>query len=68
MTIIEQPRELLRPIQEAPDFSITFLDNSDRNHPKKIIVHIPFDDLPKVGKLLNSFLQSNGIQSYVTEE
>lgn len=44
------------------DFTIEFSYKE-----KKTIVHIPFDDLPKVAELLNSFLQSNGIKSHITE-
>lgn len=67
MRLTEQPRELLRFSGEDTDYSITFFD---RRHGKvkEITIHIPFDDLPMVGELLNSFLQSNGINSFITEK
>lgn len=46
--------------QEATEFTISF-----RGRDQVVTVHIPIDDLPKIGVMLNEYLQSRGIASNV---
>lgn len=64
--LIEINKELgesLKDIIEEKDFTISF----GREDNKKTL-HIPYEDLSKISDLLNEFLQSKGIKSYITDD